>query len=223
VAAQLVLVGVVAADEGGNVVRALPLAAATVALLYVLAKHALGPRLAVVAAGLWLSAPWTTLHLFDARLHGALRSEVAPAALGLSDWRAPGWALALLALAVLTLRRPRLGGVAFAAVLGLALVDGAEAGHAFGRLAEQYRGLQEYFWTAPLFLWIPVAGAFATARRSPLAAGLVGLWALAFLLVAGTAERLALADVSLLLALVPAYPALVVLAAALPFLVPRLR
>jgi hypothetical protein len=216
-------VGLVAAREGGNVLRALLLAPLTALLVYALALRSLGSRLAVLAGALWVLAPWLALALFDFRVDPLLEHGVTPEALWLSGWRAPGWALVLLALALLALRAPRLGGIAFVAVLALALAEAAGGSHALGGLSDQYRGLQEYFWTAPLFLWLPVAGVIAAARRSLWAAAVVGLWAFAFLLVAGTNQHLAFADATILHALVPAFPALVVLAAALPLLVPRRR
>lgn len=218
VVAQWVVVGVVAADEGGSVARAVFLAPLTVVLVYALARRLLGRRLAALAGALWVSGPWLALSLFDSRVDPFLREDVVPAALALSEWRRPAWTLALLLAALLPFRR-----LVFPVVLGVALADVAGGAHDVGRLWDQYQGLQEYFWTAPLFLWIPVAGIVGVARRSPRGAALVGLWAFAFLGVAGTNETLGFADATLLLALVPAFPALVTLAAALPLLVPRRR
>jgi hypothetical protein len=215
-AAEGAVVGVVAAREGGNALRAAVLAPLTVLLIYAVATRVLGPWLAFAAGGLWVTGPWIVQALLDLRVDPVFRETVVPAALGLSEWRGAVWAIALLGAGLL----PRAGPAVFAGVLALALADAWEGGHALGRLWDQYEGLQEFFWTAPLALWLPVAGLVGLARRSLVAAGLFGAWAFAFLGVVGTSESVALADASVLAALVPAFPALAVLVAAIALIVP---
>jgi hypothetical protein len=87
-------------------------------------------------------------------------------------------------------------------------------------LRRNMANLREFFWSARVLQWLPFAGAFAVARRSlPLAALLVG-WFGAFLVLKGTPEQSTVESGSFFRLLMPAYPAYLLLAAALPLLVP---
>ena len=56
-----------------------------------------------------------------------------------------------------------------------------------GLAADNMSGLREYFWSARLLQWAPLAGTVAVARRSLPAAGLLAGWLFAFVLVKGSA------------------------------------
>ncbi|HLY95059.1 MAG TPA: hypothetical protein VKP14_09455 [Gaiellaceae bacterium] len=81
--------------------------------------------------------------------------------------------------------------------------------------------LQEHFWSARVIEWLVVAGVIALARRSIVAALLVGGWFFVFVVAKATGPNGNLEDASLLRMLIPAIPAFVLLLAALPLLLPR--
>jgi hypothetical protein len=69
--------------------------------------------------------------------------------------------------------------------------------------------------------WLPIAGAIAVARRSVPAALALALW-LGGYVVVRAAQPVGLEGGELFRALLPAFPAYVLLAASLPLLVPTL-
>jgi hypothetical protein len=93
-----------------------------------------------------------------------------------------------------------------------------DVGHWHRQMAE----LREYFWSARLAQWAPIAGALAVARRSPAAAGLLVGWLGAFLLVKGMSPLASIEANTFFRLLMPAWPAYLLLFASIPFLVPRL-
>lgn len=150
-------------------------------------------------------------------------------AAGIAALLVPQAALFVLpaALALAVWRRPRELGV-FAAVAAPAVVvalvwrDFSLGDLTVDQLRANMAGLREYFWSQRVLQWLPIAGAIAVARRSlPLAlllAGWFGLW-----VVVGAAEvGTGYADAELFRAMLPALPAYILLAAALPLLVPSL-
>lgn len=82
--------------------------------------------------------------------------------------------------------------------------------------------LREYFWSATLAKVIPFAGAIAVARRSLPAAALLLGWALSYVLVKGSSPVATIASGSFWRLVMPAWPAYLLLFAAIPLLVPRL-
>jgi hypothetical protein len=80
--------------------------------------------------------------------------------------------------------------------------------------------LREHFWSGRLIEWLVIAGVIALARRSITAALLVGGWFGAFAIVKGSFVGASIEDASLLRLMIPAFPAFVLLIAALPYLVP---
>ena len=83
-------------------------------------------------------------------------------------------------------------------------------------------GLREYTWSNRVLQWLPIAGTIGLARRSWPAAALFGGWVGAFVLAeAGSADR-PVKSGAFFLAFLPALPALAVLVAAIPLLVPGL-
>lgn len=82
--------------------------------------------------------------------------------------------------------------------------------------------LREYFWSARLAQWVPFAGAIALIRVAPAGAALVAGWLGAFLLIKGTSPLASIQTGSFFRLLMPAWPAYLILFAAIPFLVPGL-
>ena len=82
--------------------------------------------------------------------------------------------------------------------------------------------LREFFWSARLAQWVPLAGALAVARRSVPGAGLLSGWALAYIVVKGWSNVAGIENASFWRLVMPALPAYVMLAAAIPLLVPTL-
>jgi len=90
-------------------------------------------------------------------------------------------------------------------------------------------GFREYFWSLRVVEWLPIAGTIGLLRRS-IALGVgVGLWFWLTVLLRGTVvDTFSTADpfhpsTVFLGMMLTAYPAFVLLLAALPFLVPRLQ
>jgi hypothetical protein len=87
----------------------------------------------------------------------------------------------------------------------------------------QMDALREFFWSARVAQWAPVAGLLAVLRagRYPIA-GLLGGWLAAFLVVKGMSPRGSIEDGSFWRLLMPAWPAYLLLFASIPVLVPTL-
>ena len=81
--------------------------------------------------------------------------------------------------------------------------------------------LREFFWSARLAQWAPLAGLLAVlrVRQAPIAA-LLGGWLAAFLLVKGLSTRADIQANTFWRLLMPAWPAYLILFAAIPLLVP---
>jgi hypothetical protein len=93
----------------------------------------------------------------------------------------------------------------------------------FEHWREQMGQLREFFWSARLAQWAPVAGLLAVlrVRRGPIAA-LLGGWLAAFLVVKGFSTRATIESGSFWRLLMPAWPAYLLLLASIPLLVPTL-
>jgi len=89
------------------------------------------------------------------------------------------------------------------------------------QINQQFLGFREYFWSARLLEFIPVAGLLAVARRSVPVAGLLAVWLGAFFVVKGSSEAVNVQTGSIWRLLMPAWPAYFLLGASLPLLVPR--
>jgi hypothetical protein len=83
--------------------------------------------------------------------------------------------------------------------------------------------LREFFWSARLAQWAPIAGLLAIVRvgRGSIAA-LLGGWLAAFLLVKGFSTRADIQANTFWRLLMPAWPAYLILFASIPLLVPTL-
>jgi hypothetical protein len=91
----------------------------------------------------------------------------------------------------------------------------------FHRLAVNIDLVREHFWSARVIEWLVVAGLVALARRSRAALLLVGGWFAAFVFVKGGYTSASVEDGSLFRVIMPAFPAFVLLLAALPLLLPH--
>ncbi len=82
--------------------------------------------------------------------------------------------------------------------------------------------LREFFWSARLAQWAPLAGALAVGRKSVPAAGLLLGWVLGYVVVKGSSSLASIESGSFWRFVMPALPAYVILIAAIPLLVPTL-
>ena len=82
--------------------------------------------------------------------------------------------------------------------------------------------LREFFYSARLAQWAAIAGAIAVARRRPGVAALLVGWLAAFLVVKGTSPLASIEGNTFFRLLIPAWPAYLLLLAAVPILAPTL-
>jgi hypothetical protein len=82
--------------------------------------------------------------------------------------------------------------------------------------------LREFFWSARLAQWAPLAGAIAVARRSLPAAALLFGWLLAYVVVKGSSDVASIENGSFWRLVMPALPAYFLLVVSIPLLVPGL-
>jgi hypothetical protein len=93
----------------------------------------------------------------------------------------------------------------------------------FDHFREQLDGFREFFWSERLVEWTPFAGLIAVLRvRRGAIAALLGGWLAAFVVVKGFSERANVESGSFWRLLMPAWPAYLLLFAAIPLLVPTL-
>jgi hypothetical protein len=95
--------------------------------------------------------------------------------------------------------------------------------NSWGHLREVLDALREHFWASRVMEWLPVAGVIALLARSRRAFLLIGSWFVVFLLVKGTYIPASVEDASFFRILMPAFPAYLLLAAAVVLLVPGVR
>ena len=111
--------------------------------------------------------------------------------------------------------------LATAAVLGLPAVE-RYVDLDWANLHDNANHLREYFWSARLLEWLPIAGAIGVARRSLPLAGLLATWFGAFLLIKGTTPLSTVSSGSFFRFIMPGYPAYFLLAVSTLLLVPTL-
>ena len=80
--------------------------------------------------------------------------------------------------------------------------------------------LREFFWSARLAQWAPLAGALAVARRSLPASALLLGWLLGYVVVKGSSNVAGIENGSFWRLVMPALPAYLLLVVAIPLLVP---
>ena len=212
----------VGARELANVVLLGPLS--------LLLAFRIGERISGRALGAWtllvcVALPWLaplfTLSTYDA----TLRDEVLPLAVGLTPDGGYLEGVALLAALALLLERRRLalaaGGVVLAAVAAVWLSRLPVPDLSVDAFKANMAGLREYFWSHRVLQWLPVAGTIAVARRSVPAALALAAWVGGYVAVRA-GQPVGLEGGALFRALLPAFPAYVLLAASLPLLVPTL-
>jgi hypothetical protein len=156
-------------------------------------------------------------------------AELAGAAAAIAVLLAPATLLFAgpAALALLAARRPRELGFFVLALTPAVIVVALRRHDIVGDLSrDQFdgnlAGLREYFWSQRLLEWTPIAGVIGLARRSVPLAILIGGWFGTLVAVEATRIGNGYENGELFRALLPALPAYVLLAAALPLLVPTL-
>ena len=95
--------------------------------------------------------------------------------------------------------------------------------NSWAHLQQVLDALREHFWASRVIEWLPVAGLVALLARSRRALLLVGSWFVVFLLAKGTYIPASVEDASFFRILMPAFPAYLLLAAAVVLLVPGAR
>jgi hypothetical protein len=149
---------------------------------------------------------------------GAMLAGIAPATVALAVWKLRG--LGHLPLLSSSAHR-HVADLAAAAPVGA--VNFGKYWHQldWSRFLNNLDLLREHFWSGRLIEWLVLAGLIALARRSITAALLVGGWFFAFAIVKGSYGNASIEDASLFRIMMPAYPAFVLLIAALPLLLPH--
>ena len=167
-----------------------------------------GPALAFVAARRW-------------REGAAFAAAMVPAGIALAVWKARG----LGYLPILTPDSEALavgaGPLTTPGSPPLAVVVSRYLELDWDQLHANYRYLREVFWSTRLVQWLPLAGFLAVARLSWPKALFLGGWLGPFVLVKGSSTEASLEQGTLLRLIMPALPAFVLLAAAIPLLVPQ--
>ena len=93
----------------------------------------------------------------------------------------------------------------------------------FEHWRKQMDGLREFFWSARVAQWAPIAGLIAVLRvRRGTVAALLGGWLAAFLVVKGFSPRASIESNTFWRLLMPAWPAYLLLFASIPLLIPTL-
>ncbi|MGH3135642.1 MAG: hypothetical protein ACRDPV_04005 [Gaiellaceae bacterium] len=93
----------------------------------------------------------------------------------------------------------------------------------FEHWKKQMDELREFFWSARLAQWAPIAGLIAVLRvRRGAIAALLGGWLAAFLVVKGFSPRASIEANTFWRLLMPAWPAYLLLFASIPLLIPTL-
>ena len=90
----------------------------------------------------------------------------------------------------------------------------------FDTWKQNMSNLREFTWSARVLQFLPLAGAIAVARRSFAASGLLIGWLLGYVVIKGAASVATVESGSYWRLIMPALPAFVLLAAAVPLLVP---
>jgi len=93
----------------------------------------------------------------------------------------------------------------------------------WGVWKQNMSNLREFFWSARLAQWAPFAGTVAVARRSFPAAGLLLTWTMAYVFVKGSSGVASIESGSFWRLVMPAWPAYLILVAAIPLLVPTFQ
>jgi Dolichyl-phosphate-mannose-protein mannosyltransferase len=95
--------------------------------------------------------------------------------------------------------------------------------NSWGHLQQVLDAFREHFWASRVIEWLPVAGCIALLVRARRAFLLVGTWFIVFLLAKGTYIPASVEDASFFRILMPAFPAYLLLSAAVVLLIPGVR
>jgi hypothetical protein len=177
---------------------------------------AAGAAFAIKPSGaLFLVAPVAALAF--ARRFGALvvaGCAAMPAALTLAvfKWRGLG-----------SLPIARADGAHVAAGDSPTAVAGSTFGLDWSHFLHELDQIREHFWSVRFVEWLVIAGAIALLRLSRPIGLLVCVWFAAYAIGRGTYPHSGFEDGSILRLMMPAYPAFILLLAALPFLIPGLQ
>jgi len=165
--------------------------------------------------GLYLAAPLAAaLIARNVRPLLPFALAIVPALLALAVWKQRGFG----SLPAFAAEETRLAMGVVAGVPGVDRYVDLDWAH----LHENASNLREYFWSARLLQWAPIAGTIAVARRSPPLAALLATWFGVFLVVKGTTVLSTVSSGSFFRFLMPAFPAYFLLAVSIPLLVPTL-
>ena len=195
-------------------------------LAYRISERIAGRALGAWTLLVWVALPWLAPLYSLAAYDSTLRDHVLPLMVGLTAHSGYFEGVALLAaLALLLERRPitvAAGALVLAAVAALWLSRLPVPDLSVDAFKANMAGLREYFWSHRVLQWIPLAGVIAVARRSLPSALALGAWLGGYVLFVGAQAEMGLDEGEFFEALLPAFPAYVLLAAALPLLVPTL-
>jgi hypothetical protein len=88
-------------------------------------------------------------------------------------------------------------------------------------LRSELRDLMEVFWSVRLLEWVALAGVVAAIRRAPARGAFVAVWFVMFCVVKGSSNQASVTTTSYFRLTEPGFPAFVLVAAALAYLVPH--
>lgn len=167
------------------------------------------------ANGLYLAAP-VLAFLLARRWRALAWSAVAliPTLVTLAVWKQRG----LGHIPAFSLEQQRLA-VGTAPLLGTFHI-GKYVRLDWAHLHANFAVLREFFWPLRFVEWLPLAGFVAVARRSLPKAAFLGAWLALHVLIKGSYENSSVDGGSFFRFLMPAFPAFLLLAAAIPMLVP---
>jgi hypothetical protein len=164
---------------------------------------------------IFLVAPALLLLLTRRRSVLTFAAGLAPALVTLAVWKYRG--LGSLAAAPAEPIRVALG------VDSLINRIHAPSLNSWAHLHQVLLALREHFWVARVIEWVPIAGLIALLVRSRRAFLLVGAWFAIYVLLKATYVPASVEDASFWRILMPAFPAFVVLAAAIVLALPGVR
>ena len=199
--------------------------------LSLLLAFRIGERVAGAALGawtllVWVALPWLAPLFTLASYDATLRDRVLPLAVGLTTDGGYVEGVALLASLALLLERRRTtiaaGGLVLLALAVVWLSRLPLPDLSVDTFKANMAGLREYFWSHRVLQWIPIAGVVAVARRSLPTAVALGCWLGAYVLFRAAQPGIEVENGDFFRALLPAFPAYVLLTASMPLLVPTL-
>jgi hypothetical protein len=171
------------------------------------------------ANGLFVFAPLVALALAR-RWRGGLEFGLAllPALLTLVLWKYRGTGISVLSLEPMRLAAGELPKDPSQLSVWERAKEFVPLDH--HQLNQQFLGFREFFWSARLLEFLPVAGFLAVARRSLPKACFFAVWLGAFFVVKGSSVAVNVESGSIWRLLMPAWPAYFFLTVSIPLLVP---